>query len=295
MRKLLYKRPVWLDYCLIMIGTFIMAIGIQWIYDPIGLVTGGFTGLAIVIKAASANYVEGGIPLWITNFVLNVPVFLIALKIKGKKFIGRTFVGTMALTLWLYVIPAYDMPQGDFVLAAVFGGVLSGVGMGLVFLAKATTGGTDMVAALIQHYMRHYSVAQIMQVIDAAIVVAGLFVFGLKAALYAIVAIFAVTKVSDAIMEGIKYSKAAFIISEHHEAIAKNILEIMDRGVTGVKSVGMYSGNERCMLYCVVPAKEIVQLKDIVAEVDPDAFVIVTDAREVLGEGFVSIENAQNA
>ncbi|MCR5468223.1 MAG: YitT family protein, partial [Lachnospiraceae bacterium] len=262
MKKFLYNRPVWLDYVLIIVGTLIMAIGIKDIYDPIGLVTGGFTGLAIIIKAATGGVIEGGIPLWLTNLVLNVPVFLCALKIKGKSFIGRTLLGTIMLSAWLYVIPEYDLAMGDYVLAAVFGGVLSGFGTGLIFLAKATTGGTDMVAALFQHYLRHYSIAKIMQFVDGIVVLIGLYVFGLKAALYALVAIFAVTKVSDAIVEGFKFSRAAFIISDKYDEIADLIMERLDRGVTGVLAKGMYSKADRCMLYCVVSSKEIVKIKD---------------------------------
>ena len=192
----------------------------------------------------------------------------------------------MLLSLWLYILPLVDLTDGDYVLAAIFGGCIGGVGMGLVLLAKSTTGGTEMVATLIQHYYKHYSVVQIIQFLDGAVVVAGLFVFGIHAVLYAIVAIFVTSKVSDALMEGLKFSKAAFIITDHYEQVAKRIMTELERGVTGLRAKGMYSGAEKCMLYCVVSKKEIVQVKEIVREVDPDAFVIVSDAREVLGEGF---------
>ena len=255
-------------------------------YDPVSMVTGGFTGLAIIIKDVTGYLIPGGIPLWLTNLVLNVPLFLAALKIKGKRFIWRTIVGTLLLSLWLYILPLVDLTDGDYVLAAIFGGCIGGVGMGLVLLAKSTTGGTEMVATLIQHYYKHYSVVQIIQFLDGAVVVAGLFVFGVHAVLYAIVAIFVTSKVSDALMEGLKFSKAAFIITDHYEQVAKRIMTELERGVTGLRAKGMYSGAEKCMLYCVVSKKEIVQVKEIVREVDPDAFVIVSDAREVLGEGF---------
>ena len=127
---------------------------------------------------------------------------------------------------------------------------------------------------------------QIIQFLDGAVVIAGLFVFGVHVALYAIVAIFVTSKVSDALMEGLKFSKAAFIITDHYDQVAKRIMTELERGVTGLHAKGMYSGAEKCMLYCVVSRKEIVQVKEIVSEVDPDAFVIVSDAREVLGEGF---------
>lgn len=286
-KSFFYKRTVWMDYICIILGTGLIAMSVQFVYDPINLVTGGFSGLAIIIKAVTESFIKGGIPLWLTNIALNAPVFLIAYFVKGKKFIGRTLVGTILLSAWLYVIPSIDLTQSDYTLAAIFGGVIGGTGMGMVLMSKATTGGTDMVAALIQHKLRHYSVVQIMQILDGLIVLCGLYVFGMKAALYAIVAIFVTAKVSDMLMEGFKFSKVAYIITEHYEEVAKAILNDLDRGVTALHAKGMYSGDEKYMLYCVVSKKEIVNVKDLVAKIDPDAFVIVSDATEVLGEGFL--------
>ena len=285
--RIMNSRPWYVDYLFIFMGTGIMALAIQCIFEPLGLVTGGFSGIAIIIRKMTAGIVEGGVPLWLTNLALNVPVFIAALIIKGRKFLGRTVIGTVLLSFWLYVIPQVDLTQGDYMLSAVFGGVITGIGIGFVLLAKATTGGTDMVSALIQKYVRHYSVVQILQVIDGMVVLAGLYVFGLKPALYAIVAIFITSKVSDALMEGMKYSKAAFIITDYYKEIADAIMTQLDRGLTGLDATGMYSGDKKTVLYCVVSKKEIVELKDIVAKIDPKAFVIVTDAREVFGEGFL--------
>lgn len=287
MQKRGYRKPKWINYLRIILGTGLVAFSIQCIYDPISLVTGGFSGLAIIIKEVTGGIFPGGIPLWFTNIVLNIPVFIAAFKVKGLRFIGRTLFGTLLLSLWLYIIPPMDLTGGDYILAAVFGGGIVGIGMGMILMAKATTGGTDMMAALIQHYMRHYSIVQIMQILDGLIVLCGLYVFGIRAGLYAIVAIYITTKVSDALMEGFKFSKAAYIISDHYELVARKILEDLDRGVTGIRAMGMYSGEEKCMLYCVVSQKEIVLVKEVVAEVDPEAFVIVSDAREVLGKGFL--------
>ena len=150
-----------------------------------------------MIKAVTERFVPGGIPLWLTNIGLNVPLFFLALKFKGKRFIWRTVVGTVLLSAWIYVIPAIDLTQQDYFLAAIFGGVIGGAGMGLILLARSTTGGTELLAVLIQHFVRHYSVVQIMQVLDAMIVLTGLYLFGIKAGMYAIVAIFVTTKVSD--------------------------------------------------------------------------------------------------
>ncbi len=287
MQNVLYQKPGWLDYVLIVIGTGLIAVSIQCVFDPVRLVTGGFTGLAIIVKEVTGTVIPGGVPLWLTNLLLNIPVFIAALRIKGRDYIRRTLLGTFLLSAWLYVIPSMDLTEGDFILAAVFGGLIGGAGMGLVLLAKAATGGTDLMATLIQHYLRHYSIVQLIQLLDGGIVLLGCFVFGMRAALYAIVAIFIMSKVSDALMEGFKFSKAAFIITDRYEEVAQKILGELDRGVTGLLAKGMYSGTEKWMLYCVVSKKEIVRVKEIVAEADSKAFVIVSDAREVLGEGFL--------
>ena len=279
MNLLLNRRPLWIDAILMVVGTGLMALAIQCIYDPVGLVTGGFTGVAIIAKYVT----KGAVPLWLTNLVLNVPLFLLAALIKGKKFVARTAMATVLLSAWLYVIPLWDLAEGDYVLSAIFGGVICGVGMGMVLLARATTGGTDMLAALIQHKLRHYTIMQIICVIDGIIVAVGIYSFGVKAALYAIVAIYVTSKVSDTLMEGMKYSKAVFIVSDRYKEISDAIMTQMDRGVTGLDAVGMYSGDEKCMLYCVVSKKEIVVLKEIILKIDNNAFVIVTDAREVVG------------
>jgi len=287
MQRLIRKRNAFWDYALIIAGTGLLAFAIQCMFDPIGLVTGGFTGIAIIVKDMTQGIIPGGMPLWLTNILLNVPVFALAYKVKGKAFIFRTAIGTFLLSGWLYVIPVIDLSQGDYFLASVFGGALAGLGIGLILLSKSTTGGTDMVATIIHHYVRHYSIVQILQILDGLIVLVGLYVFGLYAGLYSIIAIIISTKVSDMVMEGFKFSKAAFIITSKHELVAERILKDLDRGVTGLYAKGMYSGEDKCMLYCVVSQKEIVGVKELVAEVDPNAFVIVSDAREVFGEGFL--------
>ena len=274
-------------FLLIIVGTAGVAFAVQCMYDPCGLVTGGFSGIAIIIKSLTEHIIPGGVPLWLTNLLLNIPVFTVAYIKMGKRFIGRTLFGTVMLSVWLYILPVIDLTQGDMLLVALFGGVFSGAGMGMVLRANATTGGTDMVAALIQLKIRHYNVAQIMQILDGAIVILGFFVFGLRPSLYAIVAIFVTTKVSDTILEGFKYSKAAYIITDKYEEVAKVLMEELDRGATGLKATGMYTGKDRCVLYCVVSKKQIVTLKEIVVNIDPKAFVIVSDVREVLGEGFL--------
>lgn len=274
-------KSLFRDYILILIGASIMGFAIKNIYDPIGLVTGGASGVAIILKK------QFGVPLWLTNTAINIPLFAAAAKLKGWSFIKRTLLATVTLSVSLYVIPEMPFLMDDLFLTALFGGLITGAGAGIVFACQATTGGTDMLAAIIRRWLPHYTLAQILQVLDAAIVLIGAGIFGVTYALYALIAIYAVSKVSDGIIEGMKYSKVAYIISDKSEEIAAAILKELERGVTALDAKGMYSGNRKDVLFCVVSRKEIAQLKELVVGHDAQAFVIVSDAREVLGEGFI--------
>ena len=284
--KITGKKPLYLEYMLIIIGTALMATAITSCFDAAGMVTGGFSGIAIIVKAGTKGLYGNGVPLWVTNLVLNVPVFILAAKIKGFSFVKKALMGDISLTVWLAVLPAWKLSE-DIFLAALYGGILQGVGIGLVFLGGGTTGGTDLLAAIIQKYMKHYSIAQIMQFVDGAVVVAGMYVFGVERALYAIIAVYLVTKVSDGIIAGLKFSKAVYIITDKPDEVSRMVMEDIDRGITGIRAIGMYSGNDKLMLFCVVGKKELVHLKEMIDEIDPKAFVIVGDAREVHGEGFI--------
>ncbi len=281
------RKPLWMEYLMIIVGTGLMSLAINSVFDASGMVTGGFSGVAIIIKAWTKGLVNGGIPLWVTNCVLNIPLFFIAWRVKGFSFIKKAILGEVSLSAWLAIQPVFHLAGDDLLLAALYGGVIQGMGIGLVFLGGGTTGGTDMMAAIIQKFLQHYSISQIMQIIDGAVVVIGMYVFGIHKALYAIIAVYLVTKVSDGLIEGLKFSKAVYIITEKPEEIARMIMEDLDRGATGINAKGMYSGQDKLMLFVVVNKKEIVMLKEKVDEIDPQAFVIVTDAREVHGEGFI--------
>lgn len=281
------RRPVYLDYLLMLTGTAVMAMAINSVYEPANLVTGGFTGAAIVVKEVTSGLISDGIPVWLTNLALNIPVFLLGMKIKGLRFLKRTLFATVSLSFWLYILPGIQLGGGDLFLSSVYGGVIAGVGIGMVLMARGTTGGTDLVAALIQHYLKHYSIVQVMQVIDGIIVLLGAFLFGMNRALYAIVAIFITSLISDRLIEGVKFAKTAFIITERKEEVSREIMQVLGRGVTSLDVQGAYSGKRKCMLFCVVSKKEIVDLKKVVSDSDPDAFIVVSDAREVLGEGFL--------
>ena len=260
---MLRKTNAAIEYGIIVLGTAIMAFAIKNIYDPVSMVTGGVSGLAIIFKEM------WGVPLWLTNTLLNVPLFAAAYFIIGWKFIKRTLFATVLLSLFLYVLPVVNLTDSDMLLSALFGGILSGIGTGLLFLVGCTTGGTDMLAVLIQRAVPYYTVAQVMQVLDGMIVAAGALVFGIPAALYAMIAIFCLAKVTDGIIEGLKFSKQAYIISDQYEEIAQAVMSRMGRGVTSLEARGMYSGQEKKVLFCVVSKKELVELRQIRRNLTP--------------------------
>ncbi len=279
---------LWKDIAYILLGTLLMAFGINLAFDPMGLVSGGVTGLAIVVKHVTESLWEGGVPVWLTNLLFNGPLFLVAFMKKGKSYIAKTMFATVMLSVWIYAVPVYRLFD-DYVLATLFGGVMSGAGIGMVFSRMATTGGTDLLSALIHDKVKHLSIPRLLAVIDGAIVVLGAVVFGVENAMYAICIVYLCAKISDSMLEGLKFAKMAHIISDKAEEIAEVVLRDVDRGATGVKVEGMYSKEEKKMLICVVTKKEIVELIDIVHKIDPAAFVIVNDVHEVMGEGFIEI------
>ncbi|WP_310601620.1 YitT family protein [Anaerosporobacter sp.] len=285
--EMLVKRSKAMDSLLIIIGSLLIAVSVNVVYEPLGMVTGGVSGLAIVIKYFTSSLISGGIPIWLSNLVINIPLFIVAIVLKGKKFVGKTLFATVCFTVALYIVPSMNIEYQDYLLAAVFGGVIGGIGLGLVFVTNATTGGTDLFGMIVQKYFRHYTVPQLLLVIDGIIVLTGAAVFGLNKALYAVIAVYINSKVMDAILEGLKFAKVAYIISDHYEEISNKILVEMNRGVTGISARGMYSNAEKQMLFCVVSKKEIVTVVEIVSSIDTSAFIIVSDAREVMGEGFI--------
>jgi len=273
-------------FLLIAVGTLLMSTAYISIYDSTSMVTGGFTGIAIIIKHQSSYWIEGGVPLWVT------PLLIIAYIVKGKLFVGRTLFATLFLTMYLAILPKFSLTKDDLLLAAVFGGVFNGTGIAMVLLSYSTTGGTDLIASIIQHYIKHHSIARIMQLLDGAIVILGAFIFGIQKSLYAVIAIYVTTLVSDRVIDGLKFAKGIYIISEKYNEISQCIIEEIGRGVTILKGTGKYSNKERPVIFCVVSKKQSIEIKRIAQIYDPSAFIIVNDVREVMGEGFV--KNTQN-
>jgi len=282
------KRNPLVAYGQIAFGTAVLALAITMCFQPYDLVFGGATGLGIIIRAFGALQFDLEIPLWLTNLAINTPLFLWAAKVKGFRFLARTGVATALLSLFLYLtglLPPIDL-QGQLPLAAIFGGALGGFGLGLVFRNMATTGGSDLLSMILRHYHRHMQLSGLMLTIDAAVIALGFFVFGPVKALYAIMAVYTSSRAISMVLDGLSFAKAAFVISNKGEAISKALLASLHRGATVLDGRGMYTGAHKNVILCVVSSKEIVQVKDIVHATDEDAFVIVADVREVMGNGF---------
>lgn len=281
---------LYIDYMYIVAGTLICAIAVTSIFDAQGIVIGGLGGLAIIIKELTRNIFHGmpeGVPLWLTNVIFNIPLFILGGKSKGKEFLVRTLVATILYIMFLGILqPLSFFPQDNF-FGAVAGGALMGLGMGMLFVAGATSGGSDLLASILQKRVRRLSMPVLLAVIDGTIVLGGVFVFGLTNAVYAIVAIYIESRIADNMLTGISTSKMIYIISDHSHQIADTIMKELERGVTGIDMEGMYTGKMRQMLLCVVADKELIKLKDIVAAIDMEAFIIVTNAAEALGEGSI--------
>lgn len=285
------KCRAYREYFSIVCGSLLVAVAINSIFEMLSIVIGGVTGIAIIIKELTRNRItmwEDGVPLWLSNLVINIPLFIFAGYKIGKKFLLRTISSTLLVSLFLGIVPQATFLPKDTFLNVIIGAVIMGVGIGMIFSASATTGGTDLLAVLAQKKHPHVSPAILMGLIDAVIVVAGAGLFGLEKAVYAVIAIYIVSKTADNIVDGLKHAKMAYIISNDTSTIAGQILEQLDRGVTSLQIKGMYTEKEKNMLLCVVSKKELLLLKNIVSACDEHAFVIVSDVREALGEGFLN-------
>lgn len=285
--KIQIKDNKFFSYLLITAGTFFMAAGINIIYEPLSMVTGGFSGIGIVVKKVFEQRTDFPVPVGITTLVLNIPLFFVAAKFKGREFIRKTLYAAICFSVALLIIPTFPITNRDYLMAAVFGGVLNGLGIGLVFSQDTSTGGSDLLSVLLNRWFPGMNAPEWLIIVDGVIVLMGMSVFGMETGLYSIVAVFITGKVSDGLLAGLKFAKVAYIISDSPLAISSEIMQKLDRGVTGLDGKGMYSGKEKTVLMCVVSKKEVVKLKEIVKSADKNAFVIVSDAKEVLGEGFV--------
>ena len=274
-------RP-WLSYLFLCVGVVISSLSFSFFFLPNDIAPGGFTGFAMVLNALL------GIPVGATMLALNLPLFFGSYKKMGRAFAAKSFCAMVAMSLLIDTIPRFTLTD-DSGLASVYGGVLLGLGVGLVIRSGATTGGTDMLATLVHRLFRtSIPLAWILFAVDLVVVVLAGIVFEPQAALYAIATLFISSRIIDVIQEGVSSAKAFFIITAASEAIAQRILHELDRGATALHGRGMYTGEARDVLFCVVSRSEVSLLKRIVAQEDSHAFVVVSDAREAMGEGFMA-------
>ena len=304
--RILKKYPV-VDYVAITFGAALMAIGIGVFLVDAKVVPGGVSGLAMAIHYLSNNTIPIGILIW----VFNVPLFIWGFKELGKRFGAKTFYGFTTSSIFIDLfrgdIPGFgfirlqdtqtvrDLLQNDFFFLILIGAVLLGVGLGIIFKFRGTTAGSDIVAAIMQKRFGFKQGMAIMLIDFLVISIAGLVIelkdladhrpaFSLT--LYAFFLLFISARLIDAIIDGFDYARAAYIISDKHQLIASRIMNELSRGATAIKTRGLYRNVEREMLMAVVPIKELGTLTDIIKEIDPDAFVIINNVHEVLGEGF---------
>ena len=273
----------------ILIGTLCMAMAVNFVYEPMHMVTGGVSGTAIIIKGLSMNWSDFEIPVWMTNILLNIPIFLWGYFVRGKRYLRVTFVANLLFTLFLFCIPVIPIRQKDYFLAALYGGLLNGTGLGLVFSTGYSTGGTDLLSSILHKYMPQVPIARILFCLDAAVIAAGIFTFGSHSAAYAVFAVFLSIKVMDLILTGVRAGKQIWIISEEYQKIGSQILEELHRGVTSLDGRGVYSNRKKNVLVCLASAREIARILQIVEKNDDNAFVFIQDVKEIMGEGFVKI------
>ncbi|MBC7194081.1 MAG: YitT family protein [Caldisericia bacterium] len=272
----------------ITIGSIIQALGIVLFLSPNKIAPGGFSGLSIII------YHLTGFPVGTMYFILNLPLFLIAGKKWGFNFIGLTLYGTIVSSFFIDFLSIYlSSLTSNPLLASIYGGVLVGIGVGIVFKNWGSTGGTDLLGQLIYSFTG-LSFGTSMFILDTTIVlIAGIVFKALEYSLYGMLALFISSKVVDAVQEGFLSAKTVFLISDYVDKIKLRIMDELERGVTEINVRGAYTGVEKKALICVVHQREISKLKEIIHEEDPKAFVIIGDAREVIGEGFIPIEEAK--
>ena len=264
---------------LILVGLIFCALGFNLFLIPNNIAAGGFTGIAQLINSVT------GFPVGTIALILNVPLFLVSMKSLGLRFGVRSLAATIGFSLLLDNLHVPVITH-DLWLSTVYGGLVSGLGFGLILRGSATTGGTDMLASLIHRLIPSIRVSVGMFIIDGLVILASAFVYDTAAAMYALICILISNVVIDFVLEGPNSSHSFFIISDKSDEIAARIMQELDRGVTGLEGMGMYSHQHKRVLLCVVSRMETVTLRRIVFSVDPRAFVISAKAHDTYGEGF---------
>ncbi len=281
------------DFALIALGALIQAISLRIFFVPANLASGGVSGIAQLI-----NHFTGG-PIGLMVLVGNIPLFLLGWRfLGGQRFALRTAFAIVVYSLItdLLVKLPFFLPggaaniliadlQGDIFLNSLYGAITGGIGYGLVYRARGTSGGSDILARILNKW-RGVSMTQSYLMVDTAVILGAGFIFGWKQALYAMITLYVSGIVSETVLEGGETVRSAMIVTNNPEEISRRVIDELERGVTYLEGRGAYTGNSRPVLYCVVNRTEVAALKSIVHETDPDAFMVIGVAHEALGEGF---------
>lgn len=266
------------------LGSFILAFGVVFFIVPFHIVPGGVYGISILINHLS------GFPIGIMAMLINIPLFIWGINVLGSRFGIKTFLSIVLTAVFIDVLSHFSSGKAfteDILVSSVFGGVFIGAGIALVIRGDATTGGTDIIAQITSKYTK-IPVGQLFLVVDGLIVLGSVLVFRkIDLAPYAIIAIFSISKTIDAILNGLDHRKAVFIVSSEHEQIRSMILDDMDRGGTYLMSRGLfYKHEDRNIIFSALSRKEVARLQVFIKRIDPDAFLVVLDTREIIGSGF---------
>lgn len=271
------------DFGWVTVGTLLLTLSLDLFLVPNQIAPGGVSGLAIIL-----NHIFRW-PVGAVTLLINIPLFLTSLKILGSYFGAKTLYSTILLGVTIDALSFLKPLTHNPMLAAVYGGLIMGLGLGIVIKYGATTGGTDLAAMAVHKYVPFITVGRLLFIIDFVIIAFAGIEFSPELALYALATEFIAIKVIDVIQEGTDYERIALIISDKYGEISKSILYEMDRGITELKGTGAYSRKDKNVLLCVVNRSEVTTLRNLVKKIDPKAFVILSTAHEVLGEGFRNI------
>lgn len=283
-KNLIKIRNFTIDLLKMILGTIIMAIGIEQFLLPNQLSTGGFAGIGTVL------YYMFNIPVGTTIFILNIPLFIIAYFKVGKKFLIKAVIGTFLLTVFLHIFQNVKAVTTDRFLAFMYGSIITGIGTAIVLKASGSTGGTELAAIIIRSYKPQMQTGTLIIIFDTIIVIVNTIFFKeIEIALYSALAIYIMGKILDIFFEGIDFAKMLIIISPKWEEISNSISFELKRGVTALQGKGMFKRQEKNILLCVTPRAEVREVRKIIEEIDPSAFIIITNAREVYGEGFKEV------
>lgn len=292
-----YTKYWYFNYLVIVVGAFIIASAYVLFITPNRIVPGGIYGVSIIIHHLTKgvfSFAPEGLPVGTMGIILDIPITLLGIKFLGKKFGLKNFFGILITSFFIDTLTIFwgykPLVENDVLLSSVFGGVLCGIGLGLIFKAKGATGGTDTIAMIISKSSK-VPLGQMLIYVDSFVVLLGLVAFGdWRIPLYSWIVIFITGKVIDGVMQGFSYDKTVFIISDKYEEIRKKIIFDLDRGGTYLLAEGMYGGKKRKVIYTNVTRREMATLIGYIKDIDPDAFVTVIDANEVLGHGFKPIK-----